>query len=70
MKEEYIKMRNSSQFDVGWFYRYYKDKGGNSDFNVFQVLFSLNEDMLKDLDKEFELTTLMDKDGKLIKVLY
>lgn len=69
MKEEYIKMRNSGQYDLGWFYRYYKENGGSADMNVFQVVFSLNNEILSDLDKKFDLNVVLDKNGNFIKVV-
>jgi hypothetical protein len=69
MKEQYIQMRNTNKFDIGWFYRYYKENGGSVDFNVFQMVFQLNEVVLSGLDKKFELTTLHDKNGNFIKVV-
>ena len=36
MKEEYIKIRNSKQYDVTWFYKYFMENGGrNTDINQF-----------------------------------
>ena len=69
MKEEYIKMRNSGQFDLGWFYRYYKEKGGVADFNVFKMIFTLNNEVINMLDKEFNLTIVQDKNGNFIKLV-
>lgn len=68
-REQYIQMRNTNQFDIGWFYRYYKENGGSVDFNVFQMVFQLNEVVLSGLDKKFELTTVHDKNGNFIKVV-
>lgn len=68
-REQYIQMRNTNKFDIGWFYRYYKENGGSVDFNVFQMVFQLNEVVLSGLDKKFELTTLHDKNGNFIKVV-
>lgn len=69
MKEQYIQMRNTNQFDICWFYRYYKENGGSVDFNVFQMVFQLNDTVLSGLDKKFELTSLHDKNGNFIKVV-
>ena len=69
MREEYIKMRDTNQFDIGWFYNYYKEKGGSLDFNVFQLIFRLNNDILKNLDTEYKLTIVQSKNGDFIKVV-
>jgi hypothetical protein len=69
MKEEYIKMRNSGQYDLGWFYRYYKENGGTTDINTFQVVFNLDNEVLNTLDKKFELNVIQDKNGNFIKVV-
>lgn len=69
MKEQYIQMRNTNHFDIGWFYRYYKQNGGSVDFNVFQMVFQLNEVVLSGLDKKFESTTVQDKNRNFIKVV-
>lgn len=69
MKEEYIKMRNSGQYDLGWFYRYYKENGGTADINTFQILFNLDSEMLNNLDKKFGLNVLLDKNGNFIKIV-
>jgi hypothetical protein len=69
MKEEYIKMRNSGQYDIGWFYRYYKENGGTTDVNTFQMLFNLDNEVLNTLDKKFDLNVVQDKNGNFIKVV-
>ena len=69
MKEEYIKMRNSGQFDIGWFYRYYKENGGTTDVNTFQMVFNLDNEVLNTLDKKFDLNVVQDKNGNFIKVV-
>lgn len=69
MKEEYIKMRNSGQYDIGWFYRYYKENGGTADMSIFQVVFNLDNDVLNTLDKKFDLNVVQDKNGNFIKVI-
>lgn len=69
MKEEYIKMRNSGQYDIGWFYRYYKENGGTADMNIFQMVFNLDNEVLNTLDKKFDLNVVQDKNGNFIKVI-
>ena len=69
MKEEYIKMRNSGQYDLGWFYRYYKENGGTVDMSIFQMVFNLDNEVLNTLDKKFNLNVVQDKNGNFIKVV-
>ena len=69
MKEQYIQMRKKNQFDIYWFYKYYKDKGGTVDFNVFQMMFQLNGDVLNNIDKEFGLTIVQSKNGDFLNVV-
>lgn len=71
MIDRYIKMRNSGQYNLEWFYEYYNSKGGKeidiSKFNMVFNMANLNQ-ILEDLDKEFNLTQVLDRKGKLIKV--
>ena len=71
MKASYVRMRNSGRYDLNWFHRYYTDKKGAMDINMFQMVFNYgNLDMIVEhLDKEFNLTKVEDNNGKLIKVL-
>ena len=70
MKNSYIKMRNSGQYDLNWFYNYYNDNKPNIDINNFSMIFNMGnlDKILEHLDKVFELTTINDKNGKLIKI--
>jgi hypothetical protein len=72
MKQEYIKMRNTKQYNLNWFYRYYLESSkDNIDINTFAMI--LNQvsldNILEHIDKQFELTTLTDNNGKFIKIL-
>ena len=72
MIQEYIKMRNTQQYNLNWFYKYFVENNGriNSmlEFQQYFSMINLN-DVLSFLDKKFELTTLIDKDNKFIKVI-
>jgi len=39
MIDKYIKMRNANQFDMQWFYNYFKEKGGKATPEQFQTVF-------------------------------
>lgn len=67
MKDEYIKMRNSGNYNINWFHKYY-DKP--IDIHNFTAVFKMGDLnlILEHLDKQFNLTTLTDSNGKFIKV--
>lgn len=71
MIDKYISMRNSSQYNMNWFYDYFIENGGDTiGINKFSLVFNmidLNE-MLEALDKKFNLMTLSDAQGKVLKV--
>lgn len=71
MIDKYIKMRNSSQYQMNWFYDYYIQNGGKSiGINQFGMLFNminLNE-ILEALDKKFNLISVLDNKGNTLKV--
>jgi hypothetical protein len=71
MKASYVKMRNSGKYDINWFHRYYTDKKGTMDINMFHMIFNHGnlDQILEHLDKEFGLIKVEDNNGKLIKVL-
>lgn len=63
-------MRNSGQYSIDWFYKYYKEKGGKDvDIQTFHSLFNMGnlQMVLEKIDKEYGLTSLYNKDNKLIK---
>ena len=70
MKTEYIKMRNSGQYNLNWFLDYYNSLKPSIDINNFSMIFNMGNlySVLEHLDKQFELTTLTDNNGKFIKI--
>jgi hypothetical protein len=72
MKEKYIEMRNKKQIDINWFYEYYVQ---NSRHNIsiedfYQTFMFANIEAVMDhIDKKFELTKLLDKNGEFIKIV-
>lgn len=71
MKEQYIVMRNKDRYEINWFYRYYLSNGGKDiPLHTFDIIFrTANIDqVLERIDKEYELTSLHDVQGKLIKI--
>ncbi len=71
MIDKYINMRNSSQYNMNWFYDYYIQNGGKSiGINQFSMVFNmvnLNE-ILEALDKKFNLVSILDAKGQTLKV--
>jgi hypothetical protein len=70
MKTEYVKMRNSGQYRLEWFHEYYNSLKPSIDINNFAMVFNMGnlDIVLEHLDKQFELTTLTDNNGKFIKI--
>jgi hypothetical protein len=70
MKEQYIKMRNSKQIDIGLLYTYAREHGLNMTIEQFAIgaQFTANE-MIEYLDNKFKLTLLFGKDGNFVKVV-
>ena len=72
MKEQYIKLRTQNDMPVSWFYEYFISKSNiNINFDRFYMMF-MNVDIhevMKYLDKQFDLTVVMSKDGRVIKVV-
>jgi len=69
--KEYIKMRNSGQYRIEWFFDYYnKNNGKQISIQEFNAVFNMADlgQVLTELDKKFELTSVLDKNGKTIKV--
>ena len=71
MKEKYIKMRNGKVLDYQLLYTYATDKGMTLDPNMFMngIQFVDINEIIENLDREFELTRLYDKDGNFIKIV-
>lgn len=72
MREEYIKMRNESQYDINWFYKYYLQEGGKQiTLNEFYNIFTMYEldAILTMMDYRFNINKLEDKNGRFIKVI-
>ena len=71
MREGYIKMCNKQQYDMNWFYKYFKSQGGNLDGQTFGVMFNqfgnLN-DVIAFLDGKFNLTRFYQGD-KFLKIV-
>ena len=69
---DYIKMRNSGNYSIEWFYSYYLQNGGKQiSLQEFHAIFNMGDlnQILTQIDKKFNLTSLLDKNGKFIKII-
>lgn len=71
MREEYIKMRNSKTVNFQLLYTYAVDRGMTLDPNMFMngIQFVDVNEIIENLDREFELVRLYDKEGNFIKII-
>ena len=76
-RDQYIQMRRTGQYDLGWFYQYFlehKDKKRETPpFELFQQVFNMYFQMngafvLEFLDKKMEVTKIEDQAGQLIYI--
>ena len=74
---QYIQMRRTGQYDLGWFYQYFlehKDKNRvTPSFEVFQQAFNMyfqfNGPFLLDyMDKKMEVSKIENEQGQLIYI--
>lgn len=71
MKEDYIKMRNSNQLNVGLLYTLAREEGLTSapdQFSMALTFANINE-IICHLDHKFELNILYNKNGNFSKVI-
>jgi len=71
MKAKYIKMRNEKTLDYQLLYTYATERGMTLDPTQFinGVQFCDVNEIIDNLDREFELTRLYDKQGNFIKII-
>lgn len=71
MKEQYVNMRNRNLIDLGVLYTYAVGKGFTLSIDEFAVglRYSDINNIFRQLDQEFNLTLLHDKNDKFIKVI-
>lgn len=76
-RDQYIQMRKTGQYDLGWFYQYYlenKDKDRMTPpFEIFHQAFNMYFQMngvgvLNFLDKKMEVTKIENEQGNLIYI--
>lgn len=72
MIEQYKKLRTQDDMPVSWFHDYFtRESGKQIDFNSFYMMFMSGDisKVLEYLDKKFNLTVVLSKEGRVIKVL-
>jgi len=76
-RDQYIQMRRTGQYDLGWFYQYYlENKDKNKDtypLEVFQQAFNMYFQMhggfiLDYMDKEIGVSKIEDNNGNLLYI--
>lgn len=76
-RQQYVQMRRTSQYDLGWFYQYFlenKDKNKPTPpFEIFQQTFHMYFQMngqviLEYLDKKMDVIKLESKQGELLQI--
>ena len=76
-RDQYIQMRRTGQYDLGWFYQYFlehKDKNRvTPSFEVFQQAFNMyfqfnGPFILEYMDKKMEVSKIENEQGQLIYI--
>lgn len=70
-KEEWLNARNKGKQEIAnCLFKYYKEKGGKGTTDEFVMILQLAnfEEMVGQLDREFEVVRVYNKEGNLIKV--
>ena len=75
LKSSYIKMRNQPEYDLLWFYKYYCSKVKTSPIGthifipaIRQALTFAGVQIINHLDREFEVTVLLDSQNNEILI--
>jgi len=76
-RDQYLQMRRTGQYDLGWFYQYFlehRDNGrGTPPFEIFQQVFNMYFQMngpfiLEFMDKKMEVSKIENEQGQLIYI--
>jgi hypothetical protein len=77
MREQYLQMRRTGQYDFGWFFQYYlENKSPDKDavpfeifMQAFRMYFQFNaQDILHYLDGKFEVQKIEDQNSNLLYI--
>ena len=69
LRNIYLNMRRQNSYPIEWFHSYFLQKGGREQsLQKFQIAFqTVNlEILIEDLDKEFNVQIITDKNNKII----
>jgi len=75
-RERYIEMRNKGNYSINFFYKFYLEKVEESlkiPPEVFNQLFpqylqTYSEQVFEVLDKHYNITQLLNKEGRILKI--
>jgi len=76
-RDQYIQMRRTGQYDLGWFYQYFlenKDKNRvTPSFEVFQQAFNMYFQMngaivIENMDKKMGVTKIENEQGQILYI--
>jgi hypothetical protein len=77
MREQYLQMRRTGQYDFGWFYQYYlENKSPDKDtvpfegfVQAFRMYFQFNsQEIVNTLDKKFSVTKIEDSNNNILYI--
>jgi hypothetical protein len=77
MREQYVEMRRTGQYDFGWFYQYYLEQKDSSKdtlpfelfVQVFRMYFQFNaQDIMHYLDGKFDVQKIEDQHNNIIYI--
>ena len=76
-REQYIQMRRTGQYDLGWFYQYYlENKDKNKEIypfevfhHAFNIYFQMHGGFILDyMDKKMDVSKIENEQGNLIYI--
>lgn len=77
MREQYVEMRRTGQYDFGWFYQYYLEQKDSSKdtlsfelfMQVFRMYFQFNaQDIIHYLDGKFDIQKIEDQHNNVLYI--
>jgi hypothetical protein len=77
MREQYLQMRRTGQYDFGWFYQYYlENKSPDRDavpfegfVQAFRMYFQFSsQEILNNIDKKFSVTKIEDNNNNILYI--
>lgn len=77
MREQYLQMRRTGQYDLGWFFNYYLQNKSESKVTLqlevflqtFRMYFQVNSpEILETLDRKFDVQKIEDNNRNIIYI--